>query len=198
MKILKFFLAIIFFGVMQISCMEDKAYKSCNCSKILYSLGTRFGRSDYLYLVNSNSVWFLKKKIELNKSIEDVDKYYLRLEFKVNGVAIPIYYTPLHEAIRRGNLESVKVLLAAGADLNKSIKQCDIEPEDMAVEDIRYVLCIESLAPTDFNDKYQEIIEKQRVGLSAIELAEALIKEEDFEVSLAQRKQIYRYLLSFK
>ena len=94
----------------------------CDLGTVFYSVAKHVGRNDFLYLAHANSAWFLSKKLQSKEYFKDKDNYYMRLGRVVNATEISLYHTPLHEAVKEGNIEIVKLLCAAGVNVHKKIK----------------------------------------------------------------------------
>lgn len=143
-------------------------------SNIAYFVSSFVGRNDYLYLAHKNQSWYLKNKIGFSKD-NDFDSYYPRYRVWINGRALTPHYTPLHEAICRGNLDSVRELLAAGADKSKKV---DLEPSSQAIAKESKNLQIfqerVNLAQENFIPKLRVIITRLNIGLNATELAQKM------------------------
>lgn len=184
----------------QIFAMHEvrRSSQCCGLDNVVYTIGSWFGRNDYLYLAHANSIWFLKKKIALKEDLADLDRYYPRCETIINRTSVGIYCTPLHEAIERGNIECVKLLCAAGADKSKKIKiSSELKNEEVAAESEfqRIVVVAYDVEPEQLENELKKVMSEDSVDLSAIDFAEKLIKNkrDDF-ISIKQRKAIYNLL----
>lgn len=162
--------------------------------RLLYKALSWIRRTDYLYLAYANEAWLLKNKISLHENISDLDKYYVRSGIKINNNYITPYQTPLHEAVAGGNLEIAAVLLAEGADKNKKIS-LHILPQALAQE-AASLPCVHweyTVNPDQFQSAIEKIHRENYIGLTAVELAERLMKESP-EYKLDHRKRMYNLL----
>lgn len=170
----------------------------CGLDTVAYKIGSKLGRNDYLYLASVNSLWFLQKKIALKENIADLDKYWLRSGTSINGVKVLVYCTPLHEAVKQGSLDAVKELSAAGADKKKIIKHADIQRGDIAQESLSQPVSwiVYPVYPHQLDVEISNVLSECAVGLSAVDLAQKLMKDKHNEFAFAseQRKAIYEFL----
>lgn len=116
-------LSVIF--TTQLTAMEEKEGRSSCCGalqKAAYKISSQIGRNDFYYYAYKNYVWHLQHKIACKENIKNVDQYYGYKTYKGRENVLTVYRTPLHEAVRWGQLECVKLLCKAGADKNKKIK----------------------------------------------------------------------------
>ncbi len=186
----RFCLFLLSILVMRAYGAEEQAQKPCcpNLQTIAYKATSFlanlfFIRNDYLYLAYSDDIWRLQMKLQVKEEIEDVDRYYSRYRYLINGNDIPIYYTPLHEAVERGHLKAVLMLVDAGADKNKCIRFNSLLPHEKAKHCDTFLI-VRSSAGTERieNQAAQEKIEKWKsshhVGLSALDLAQKLMAED--------------------
>jgi hypothetical protein len=154
-----------------------------------------------LYLAYADSVWFLRKKIELKENIEDLDRYYARHERTINTLPVVLYCTPLHEAVLHGHLGCVQLLCKADADKSKRVKSSYYEilnPESTAFEakfqSIPRVTY--SVEPAQLDTEIKEKCDCDYVGLSAVDLAKKLVEDRCLfdPVSTERRQMIYNFL----
>lgn len=176
--------------------MQEQSFVSrCSLDTVFYKLISQWGRNDYLYLASSNSVWFFKKKLASQENVQDIDRYYLTVQLIADKKSINFYQTPLHAAIERGNVRAVSLLLSLGADKNKRIT---VRPnkKDIAYESGSYSVMVSVLMTSDekLNQKrIAEFKDSLSVDLSAVELAQKLLKQEK-EADICVRKKIYELL----
>jgi len=191
---------------------------------VAYKLSLLCKDNDYRHLASKNSVWFLKKKIALRENLADLDRYWTSSETIVDAksagkssqiVTIKVFVTPLHEAIEQGNIECVELLcVAGGADKTKKIKGSlegldgasqsyikgpdQIKTEDRAEESYSqsYGFSRDVIRLAQFEDYIQGILDRECVGLSAVEYAEKLTKYGRYYGSVPekQRRAVYEYL----
>jgi len=166
----------------------------CGLDNVFYKIGSFVGRNDYLYLVYTNSVWFLNKKIALKEDLDTIDSYYLRLGCTIYSkhsnrqYGIGIYYTPLHEAVYNGSLECVQALCYAGADKNKQIKSSF--DRDFVYLHQSIIWCSYPVDHDQLEAEKEKVLVDRFVGLSALELAEKLATDGSNESGQA----IYNFL----
>ncbi len=129
----------------------------------------------------------MKKKIA-SKDAADLDKHHVRVGLIINGTNVSIYHTPLHEAIKEGNLEAVQLLCSHGADPSKIIKIAqEIDPQEKAAS-AHHLKCNNVRGCGDIKAFKYSLY----VGYSALELAERLYKKRSDNSE--KRKAIVNYL----
>ncbi len=178
---------------------DNEVTNCCGLGDTIYALAKRVGRNDFLYLAHANSLWFLKKKVQLSDHADNIDKYYMRAGRYVEGYNISIFHTPLHEAISQGHFEAVRFFCCVGnADITKKIKSApDIQLIECATEPHPCLSLSSWSAKGRDEGKIKEEIENTKktfhVGLSALDLAEQMLKEADDKQS--ERKKIVNFLI---
>ncbi len=206
-------LALSTFVSMPLFAMDDHEAEAievgcCNdLSAIAYTVGSYICpkltiRTDYLYLAHADCAWWLKHKLAAKENLSDFDRYYPRYKKQINDTVMASYHTPLQEAVDQGNLECVKILLAAGADKMKKIRyasnvaESDIKLEEIAAEsdNLRVVGCVllSRCGQVEADEKIQAFQRAHHIGLSALQLAEKFTKEP--YALVATRKEIYDLL----
>jgi hypothetical protein len=167
----------------------------CGLGSMVYNVTKHIGRNDFLYLAYTDSTWYLRMKLESREYFENLDKYYVRSGRLVNETNLSVFHTPLHEAVKEGNIEAVKLLCAAGADVHKKIKNAlEIKPEEVTREPHGAVYFAKS-GNYSIDDEIQDIKKFFHVGLSALELAEVMRKKSENKPS--EREEIERLLKAF-
>ena len=193
-------LSLFFIVSLPIFCMDNKKdtdeFNCCGLNWAVYYLTKNLGRNDYLYLAQANSTWFLEKKIESKEYLDDLDKYYLKLGRFIEGNDVSLFHTPLQEAVKKGSLETVKLLCLAGANAHKKIKS----GQQVLDSDKRAREPHSCLFLTSWNDSGEDIVEKKitqfkeenYVGRTALELA--IILQNKATDKLSERKEIVNFL----
>lgn len=176
---------------------EIIASDCCGLGSIIYSVAKHIGRNDFLYLAHANSTWFLRRKLQLKEYFQDRDKYYIRVGRVVGGTEVSLYHTPLHEAIKEGNVETVALLCSVGADVHKKIKSAqEVSSEEAATEPHGAVyLSTRNEDTNKDNAEIQKFNARYHVGLSALELATLMrTKSED---KPSEREEIECFLIGY-
>ncbi|MGE0206381.1 MAG: ankyrin repeat domain-containing protein [Candidatus Babeliales bacterium] len=180
--------------------MTSEANEAFDCyglGDMLYGLTKDIGRNDFLYLARANWLWFLQKKIKSQENIEDIDKYYVGYGRTIEGVDASLYHTPLHEAVGRGNLQIVKLLCSAGADLCKTVKSIkELDSSELAQESYQVIRlrssCILPISESEINKQIEHFKKDNNHGLSALELAEYML--ENSQDKNSERQEIMNFL----
>lgn len=160
-----------------------------------YKATSWYGRNDYLYLAHTNAAWYLEMKLNNNENINDINRYYLRCGATFNSkdttINAPIYVCPLHEAVEKGHLAIVALLLKAGANKALPIKN-SVQQSDMAETGSIGCPWMECIEPTDkVSQQVATWYQSHHVGLSACELAKKMLND---YASDQDRKSIYNLL----
>jgi hypothetical protein len=196
-------LYLLLYSVFALIPLQGAQQRPSFCQKLsllAYKATSLVWRCDYFYLAYVNSTWYLKMKLQSKEQIEDINRYYLHCGttfHSIDGRSVyaPIYIAPLHEAIRQGHLDSVVLLCNAGADKTLRIKS-HIEKIEAAKQDSRCpFLSTYDLTDNEVQQKIAKLNRNNYVGLSALELAEELLKKEPKENCDQQKRRcIYQFL----
>lgn len=167
-------------------------YDCCGLGNIFYGIAKYTGRNDFLYLAHANCTWFLQKKIESSEHTESLDRYYLRFGQYFNVTDVSLHHTPLHEAVKMGNLEVVKLLCAFGSDKQKKIKSAqELVPDDFAIES--YPVTVYRSWPIEKEEEeIAKFKKKLYVGCNSIELACCMLEKSEDKHN--ERKAIKAFL----
>ncbi len=175
---------------------KNREHNRCRCDigKMFYSVAKHLGRNDYLYLANADSVWFLRKKLQLKESFGDRDKYYLRFGRFINKTNLSVCHTPLHEAISQGNVGIVKLLCSVGADMHKKIKtRPEVNSQDITTESHGSVCMQSECEEKRLDAEIKKFKSEYHVGKTALELA--ILMRTKAQDKIAQREEIERFLI---